>query len=337
MSVCNNNIGCWKIPIYDAPMDRIMAMMNVLTDIRYWVAAAIVVAMLVGSLGEIVSDLVILVLMLQMIAAMHGLSFHRKDFKADAKPIFWSFVSCFGICTIITLLIGALFIPSNENLWYGWVMLAAVPSGVSVITLSLMMRGNRVMSVLALTVTYLIALGLTPLITTVFIGDAVSPLEIFKYVLLFIAVPLLVNVPLKKVRINRNAKVVFINIMMFLLMVFSIGNNRDFIFGEPDVVVLILLACVVRTFGVSLVMIHILKRRGADRDNSVVYMGFAVWKNSGLATTMCLVLLSGIPEASLPCVLSLLMESVWFAVMTGYIKKRWPPAESIQEEVLATG
>lgn len=45
MSVCNNNIGCWKIPIYDAPMDRIMAMMNVLTDIRYWVAAAIVVAM----------------------------------------------------------------------------------------------------------------------------------------------------------------------------------------------------------------------------------------------------------------------------------------------------
>ena len=153
MSVCNNNIGCWKIPIYDALMDRIMAMMNVLTDIRYWVAAAIVVAMLVGSLGEIVSDLVILVLMLQMIAAMHGLSFHRKDFKADAKPIFWSFVSCFGICTIITLLIGALFIPGNENLWYGWVMLAAVPSGVSVITLSLMMRGNRVMSVLALTVT----------------------------------------------------------------------------------------------------------------------------------------------------------------------------------------
>ena len=50
-----------------------------------------------------------------------------------------------------------------------------------------------------------------------------------------------------------------------------------------------------------------------------------------------LVLLSGIPEASLPCVLSLLMESVWFAVMTGYIKKRWPPAKSIQEEVLATG
>lgn len=312
-------------------------MMIVLTDIRYWVAAAIVVALAVGSLGEMVSGLVILVLMLQMIAAMQGLSFRRKDFKSDAKPIFWSFVSCFGICTIMTLAIGALFIPGNENLWYGWVMLAAVPSGVSVITLSLMMRGNRVMSVLALTVIYLIALGLTPLVTTLFIGDAVSPLEIFRYVLLFIAVPLLVNIPLKKVKVNRNAKVVFINMMMFLLMVFSVGNNRDFILGEPGIVALILAACAVRTFGVSLVMMHVLMKRGADRDNSVVYIGFAVWKNSGLATTMCLVLLGGTPEASLPCVLSLLMESVWFAVMTGYVKKRWPPAKSVQEEVLASG
>lgn len=312
-----------------------MALMTILTDIKYWVAASIVVAFLVGSLGDQVPNMVIIVLMLQMIAAMAGLTFRKEDFKADAKPIMWSLVCCFGICTILTLAIGALFIPSYEELWYGWVMLAAVPAGVSVITLSLMMKGNRVMSVLALTVIYLVALVLTPLITTIFIGDAVSPLDIFKYVLLFIAVPLLVNIPLKKVKLNQNGKVIFINIMMFLLMVFSIGNNRDFIIDNLDLVVYIIAACLVRTFGVSLTMIWFMKRHGTDRDNGVVYMGFAVWKNSGLATTMCLVLLDT-SESALPCVLSLMMESIWFAVMNGYVSKHWPSHKDVQSEVLGT-
>lgn len=303
-----------------------MAALSYLMDIRYWIAAAIVVAFIVGPLGDEAPNLVIVVLMLQMIAAMEGLSFRKEDFKKEAKPICWSFISCFGICTIITLLVGALFmaVPDYHDLWYGWVMLAAVPSGVSVITLSLMMRGNRVMSVLAMVVQYLIALFLTPLITTVFIGDAISPLEIFKYVLLFIAVPLLANIPLKHFNINHNGKIVFINVMMFLMMVLAIGTNRDFILSEPGVVLLVIGACVIRTFGVSLVMLAFMKRHKAYRDNGVVYMGFAVWKNSGLATTMCLALLADIPEASLPCVLSLLMESVWFGVMTGFVKKHWP-------------
>ena len=75
-----------------------MAMMSVLTDIKYWVAASIFVAFAVGSLGDQVPNMVIAVLMLQMIAAMAGLSFRKDDFKKDAKPIFWSFVCC---CTAL--------------------------------------------------------------------------------------------------------------------------------------------------------------------------------------------------------------------------------------------
>ncbi|AGI47784.1 putative Na+-dependent transporter [Thermoplasmatales archaeon BRNA1] len=305
-----------------------MAAIDLLTDNRYWVAAGVVIALIVGSAGEMTSTLVIVALMLQMIASMEGLSFRGEDFRKESKPIVWSFVCCFGVCTLATLAIGSLFIGPYRTVWYGWVMLAAVPSAVSVISLSLMMRGNRVMSVLALTATYVVALGLTPLITTVLIGDAISPLEIFKYVLLFIAIPLLANIPLRRVPINRRAKLVFINVMFFSLLVLSIGKNRDFIFSEPYLVSLIIGACLIRTFAVSLVMIAFMKRRGAERDNSVVYMGFAVWKNSGLATTMCLALLPGMPESALPCALSLMIESIWFAVMTGYIGKTWPHADS---------
>ncbi|MDD2626217.1 MAG: Na+-dependent transporter [Candidatus Methanomethylophilus sp.] len=310
-----------------------MPLKNVLMDLRIWVLAAVVVAFAVGSLGSVVSTLVIVVLMLQMIAAMEGLSFHRADFAKDKKPIFWSFFACFGICTGLTLAVGLLFMGPYPDVWKGWVMLAAVPSAVSVLTVALFMRGDMVMAVLSMTVIYLISLGLTPLLTTMLIGDAISPLEIFKYVLLFIAVPLLANIPLKRFKINRDAKVVFINFMMFMLIVLSVGKNRDYMLGDPLLVGLIVVACLFRTFAVSLIMLRVMKRHGAKRDNAVVYMGFAVWKNSGLATTMCLVLLADSPGAVLPCVISLLIESVWFAIMSGHLQKVWPPTETLQQEI----
>lgn len=312
-----------------------MALLGVLADIKYWVVASIVVAFALGSLGDWVPNAVILVLMLQMIAAMQGLTFRKDDFKNDAKPIVWCVVCCFVVSTVLTLGVGLLFKQESEGLWYGWAMLASVPAGVSIIALTLLYKGDRVLSVLALVVVYLVALGVTPALTSSLIGDAVSPMEILKYVVLFIAVPLLANIPLKKVKFNQTYKVIFINAMMFLLLVFSVGNNRDYIMDEVGMVVLIILACLVRTFGVSLAILYLGKRRGGDRARYITYMGYAVWKNSGLATSMCLVLLSGFGEAALPCCVSLMVENVWYAAMTTISRKVWPVDESRTAEAEA--
>ena len=32
------------------------------------------------------------------------------------------------------------------------------------------------------------------------------------------------------------------------------------------------------------------------------------------------------PEAVLPCVVSLIVEACWFAILTKYIDRMWPPA-----------
>ncbi|MDC7951714.1 Na+-dependent transporter [Methanomassiliicoccaceae archaeon COG_1] len=314
-----------------------MALLKALMDIRIWVAASMAVAFLVGPIGDIASTLVIAVLMMQMVAAMEGLSFHGDDFRRDAGPIMYCFLACFGVSTGATLLMGSLFI-GDESLWYGWCMLASVPTGVSVIALTLMMHGNRVLSVLALTVVYLLALGVTPLLTTMLIGDAVSPFEILMYVVLFIAVPIAATVPLKRFRINGDCKVIFINAMMFLLLIFAVGNNRDFIFENILMVAAIAGACLLRTFGVSIAVLYAMKRMSGNRGNAVAYMGFAVWKNSGLATSLCLALLSAqYPEAALPCAVSLMVENVWYAAMNSLIKKVWPPGTTIQEEILGPG
>jgi bile acid:Na+ symporter, BASS family len=313
---------------------QMVALLGVLTDIRYWVIAAVLVAFAVGSIGPVTSTLVIVVLMLQMTAAMDGLAFNKSEIVKDKKAILLSVVSCFGISTGVTLAVGFLFISSYPDVWMGWVMLAAVPSAVSVITVALFMRGDMVMSVLSTVIIYLCALVLTPLITMVFVGDAVDPLEIFKYILLFVAVPLVVTVPLRRLHLKRAPKVIFINMMMFSLVALSVGYNRGVILGDPVLVTYVILACFIRLFLVSFIVIYAMKKSGVDRDDGVIYMAFSVWKNSGLATTMCLVLLTDASEAVVPCVVSVLVETVWFAVMTGYLKKTWPPEESIQERVV---
>ena len=309
-----------------------MALLNILTNVRYWIVLGVVLAFLIGSWGPSTSILVIIILMIQMTLSMDGLSLRKSDLIENKKPIIWSVVASMVICSASALAVGAFFITAYPDIWKGWVMLASVPAAVSVITVALYMKGNMVMTVLSTTVIYLIALLFTPLLTYVFIGNAISPLEIFKYVLLFIAVPILATIPLKKVKINRNVKLIVINAMMFLLILLSVGFNKNYIFGEPMVVLYVVIASFVRIFIVSFVMVHLLKKIGCSRNNGVIYVAFAVWKNSGLATTLCLVLLTDAAEAVIPCVISLLIETLWFAVMASYINRLWP-----EEEPLAIG
>ena len=297
---------------------------NYATDVRLYVLAGIVVALCVGSLGDIVASLSIIVLIMQMIASIHGLHLEKGDFRKDLRPAFISLLCCFGICTFSALAMGLLFKGSYEGIWYGWVMLAAVPSAVSVITLGLMMKGNMAMALISMVLIYGLALFLTPAMTTALIGDAVSPFEILKYIILFIAIPVAANFVIGRFTIQRKYKITFINVMMFLLLVFALGKNKDFIFQDGLIVIGIIIACIFRTFVIGAVLLWYGRRGGAERDNVLIYTGFAVWKNSGLATAMCMLLMPGIPEAALPCTISLVIESVWFAITNKEVNSHWP-------------
>lgn len=301
-----------------------MALINILTDVKVWVFGGIIAGLLIGPLGDITSNLLIVVLMLMMIAAMEGLRFGIDDIKKEKSRIIIAILSCMVLNTATSLAAGLLFIESHEELWMGWVMLAAVPSAVSVISLTFYLRGNMKVSIISSAFVYILSLGFTPLLTFLLIGDAVSPLQIFKYVLLFIAVPLLMTFPLRKFNIDRQAKVIFINIMMFLLMTLSLGSNRDFILSNGSIVFVLLILCVLRAFGVSLVMLFISKKLGLAREDVVVYMGMGIQKNSGLSISLCFILLPLIPQAAIPCALTVLVDSVWFAFMTWYIERSWP-------------
>jgi Arsenite efflux pump ACR3 and related permeases len=298
-------------------------LVDILSNIRIWIVAGVLLALSIGSLGSLSPYVIIVVLMIQMTLSMEGLSFKQQDIKKDRTPILVSVLFCFGVNTVVTLAVGAIFINQYPDIWNGWVVLAAVPCAVSVITAALYLNGNIKMSVLSSAVIYLLALIVTPLITLIFAGKATDPLRILLYVFLFVAVPMLMTIPMKKVQINRHVKIITINAMMFLLVLLSLGYNRDYIFEDPMMVLLITLGCVVRVFVVGFLLVLLMRRKGVKRSDGVVYVSMAVWKNSGLAVTLCMILFIDSSIAVIPCVISLLIELLWFAIMTGYEKKIW--------------
>lgn len=301
-----------------------MAAVSVLSNIRIWIVLGVVCALIIGPIGNFSSTLLMIVLIIQMTLSMDGLTFNAESFKKNRKQIIYAVAACFVLSAGMTLLIGSLFMTGHPNIWNGWVLLAAVPCAVSCVMMSYVLRGNTVMCVLALTSIYLIALVFTPLLVKAIIGESVSVLNIFTYVILFVAVPMVASVPMKKVKISRSTRVIAINFLIFVMVFLSLGQNRGSLFSQPDVVVLVAIACVIRIFGASLVMLYLMKRKGVARDNVIVYLSMAVWKNSGLAATLAFVLFGSVAEAAIPCAISLLVEVLWFAVMSGYIERVWP-------------
>ena len=302
-------------------------LINILTDVKFWVLIGLILGLTIGFDHPDAGTILMLVLIIQMTLSLDGLSFRKDDFKDDAKGILINVICCFVVNTGLTLITGLFFI-DDTALWYGWIMLSSVPCGVSVVSAALLMKGNTKLAVLSLTVIYIIALGLTPLITHLLIGSAVSPLEVLRYILMFILIPFILTIPLKRLHLPRMPKVIGINLMMMLMIFIGLGSRREYIFTEPSVVMWIVIACVFRIFIFSTVLTVTLKRLDTDRSAAITHISMAFWKNSGMATSMCMALLATTyPSAVLPCIISLVMEAAWFAIFNALVKKIWPAPE----------
>lgn len=308
-----------------------MAVVDILSNLKVWIAFGFIAGIIVGPMGDYASTAMIIVLILQMTVSFEGLTFLKDDFVRYKKPMILGLICCFIVNSSITILLGSMFITVNTAIWYGWVMLAAVPSAVSVVSASLYLKGDTKATVFMTSAVYIAALIVTPLISWIFIGSAVGSLEILKYILLFIAIPLVASQILKRRTLPAKGRIIFINVMMGSLLFLALGSNRDYIFSQPDIILWIIIVCIIRTFVLGILMTYLLKHRGVDRDMGMIYILFSVWKNSGMATSLSMVLLSGMAEAAVPGAISLVIETIWFSVFTSYGEKMWPHAETSKE------
>ncbi len=293
-----------------------MKLIDVLMDLRVWVISAIIISLLFDTIDIPSSTLIIVVLMIQMTLSMDGLKLSLDGIRENRKDVIISVLMTYVLNTLVTLAIGAVFIPMNESIWYGWVILASMPCAIAVVTAAVLTRENIEVSFVGVSATYIIGIIVTPLLSFALIGDAVNPLEILKYLLLFIIIPLILSRPIGKLNLPRTVKVPVINMMMFIMIFLSVNSNRGFLIDDVTFAGIILMIAILRVVILTVLSRLIIRVAKVPNDRRTILTVMGVWKNTGLSVSMSMLLLVSTPESVIPCFMSMMVECIWFSMAT---------------------
>lgn len=300
-----------------------MDAMNVATNVRFWIIAAACIGIIFGDIfGENDGILLIIFLMLMMCFSLTKIDFLKNDLKEYRKKIVIGLFLGSILSTVITLAVGLFY---SKDIWSGWVILAAVPCAISVVSSTVLMKGDVKLITLSLTMIYLVAIVLTPLISFALIGDSIDPFDIFKYVILFILIPFLVSRPLKKLNIPSNWNTVFINIAFFVFTMIGFGRAKLLFTSNIDLAAWVFIGTIIRIAASQLILEFTFRKMGVGRNDRIPYSLLLYWKNSGLALTLTMLLIPGNSSVLAPAIVSMVAEQIYFMFITWYYDKKVPP------------
>lgn len=277
-----------------------------------------IIAIIFGGFPEVAgmtnSNISMVSLIVMMSFSLITLQFRGLDVKAHRGAILRSLVLSFVVSSGVTIAMAQLF---HGDLKDGWIMVAAVPSAVSVIPFTFLLRGELEATLVSSTALYFASVILTPLITFLFLGQAVSPLTMLGYVTGLILVPMGISRPLRHLKLTEETKHIVINIGFVALIIAVVGSNREVFLGEPIVWISLLAVSMARTFGVGITYNAIARRCGVSRERRVPEVLFATYKNTGAAAAISMLLLGS--AAALPAAVLMSAEIIWLIFITRYM------------------
>ena len=303
-----------------------MSAMSIALNVRYWILSAIVIGFIFGDIGgDNDATLLIIFLMVMMCFSLTKLKFVKEDLVHYRKYVLLSILLCSFVATAVTLCVGLMF---PDAMWKGWVILACVPCAISVVTGTMFMKGDGKLIMISLSVIYLLAIVLTPLFSYLLLGNAIDPLEIVKYVLLFVVIPLIVSVPLRMAKIPDDVNTLIINFTFFMFALIAIGRSRDFFFEDLSMAAVVIGATAIRISVVHLLFEYSMRYATMPRENRIPYSLLLIWRNSGLALAMVLLLFPDEEMALAPASISMIFEQFYFMFMMWYYERIVPPSET---------
>ena len=303
-----------------------MNAMPILLNVRYWILAALVIGFIFGDIGgEYDAILIIVFLMIMMCFSLTKLKFVKEDLAHYRKYVVLSVFLCSFVATLITLGVGLMY---PRDMWEGWVILACVPCAISVVSGTMFMKGDGKLIMISLSVIYILAILITPLFSYIIVGNAINPMEIVKYVLLFVLIPIIVSIPLRKAGIPDNANAIIINFTFAMFALIAIGKSRDFFFNDIELALAVIGGTVIRIAVVQILFEYTMRYAGMSRGSRIAYSLLLIWRNSGLALAMVLLLFPDNEMALAPASISMIFEQFYFMFMMWFYEKRVPPEES---------
>lgn len=221
--------------------------------------------------------------------------------KSIVRPMLLAVAFNYLILSTVILLLAWWLMP-DEELWTGFVILAAVPPAVAVIPFTYILAGNTTLSLIGVIGGYLAALVITPVMARLLVGESFAqPLQLLTILGELIVLPLLLSRLLLRLRLARHIdrwRGTIVNWGFFIVIFTVVGLNRDVFLGEPVVLGLTAAVSVASTFLLGYLIEFTLKKLGVNEATRVSLMLMGTMKNGGLAAGITLALFS--ERASVP-------------------------------------
>ncbi len=275
--------------------------------------SAVILGLTIGENAMHLKPYTTYILIVTMLFSMTGLSTSSLfPLRKVVKPMMTgTFLNYFFFGFVIILL--AWILMPDDQLFYGFVVIAAAPPGVAIVPFAGILKGDIEYSIIGVFGAFLAAIVITPIVIGLFSGfeDTVNPVRLIFLMVKLIIVPLVLSrllllktfLPIvKKIR----GKIVDVG---FALIIFTaVGMNRHVFFQDYDVLFLISLVLLAGTFGIGSLYEYLLKRTKQNSEITTSQILLLTIKSSGFSVVTAITLFgekAAVPSAVLAVIVLL--------------------------------
>ncbi|MFQ6055693.1 MAG: bile acid:sodium symporter family protein, partial [Methanosarcinales archaeon] len=263
-------------------------------------------------------DWIVFTLIVVMIFSLTEVKFTNKiSIKEIIISFFMNYIFLSGL--IIAL---AYFLISDEQLYYGFVVMAAVPPAVAIIPFTKLLNGDLKLSLITNASLYVISIGLTPAILLLFAKTSDIDYSLAIITLLELMVlPMIISRFILQynkyyLKIKKDINLV-INIGFFIVIYTVIALNRNKLFTDLDILLIPAIIGFLRTFVSGMFLYKLGNILKINPKKNISYTLFGSYKNLGLSATLALLLFSA--KASIPSAVCIVMEIGFFIFLSTYL------------------
>ena len=138
---------------------------KIITSFTFMVSSGVVLGFLTGGLPYYSNEIPTIALIIAMTLSLTQINLKKVRFEKNILII--PIIINFGLLTSVILLLGWFF---PDEIWKGFVVIAAVPPAIAIVPMTKILKGDIEFSLFSLSFTYIISVILTPLIIFIFLA-----------------------------------------------------------------------------------------------------------------------------------------------------------------------
>jgi len=275
--------------------------------------SAVVLGLTIGENAMHLKPYTTYILIVTMLFSMTGLSTSSLfPLRKVVKPMMTATFLNYFIFGFVIILLAWILMP-DDQLFYGFVVIAAAPPGVAIVPFAGILKGDIEYSIIGVFGAFLAAIVITPIVIGLFSGfeDTVNPVELIFLMVKLIIVPLVLSRLLLLKTLLPTVKKIrgkMVDVGFALIIFTAVGMNRQVFFQDYDVLFLISLVLLAGTFGIGSLYEYLLKRTKQNSEITTSQILLLTIKSSGFSVVTAITLFgekAAIPSAVLAVIVLL--------------------------------